>query len=70
MSVRHGAFTTIVFGFPLVGASGAFGKFPLVAKEVFKVVVTPLSRCGGPGNFEATGDGVAAFTGAKAAVPA
>ncbi len=55
---------------PLLGTGRALREFPLVAEQVFKEVVAPLRGRGGPGDFEAAGDRVAAFAGAEAVLPA
>ena len=55
---------------PLLGAGGTFAQFPLEAEQVFEVVVVPLGGHGGPGDFQAAGDGVAALAGAELVVPA
>ena len=45
------------------------GQLPFVAEEVLKEVVAPFRRRGRPGNFQAAGDRVAAFSAAKCARP-
>lgn len=57
-------------GDPLVRAGRALGQFPLVAEQVLEEVVAPLRGRGGPGHFQAAGDGVGALAGAEAAAPA
>ena len=59
-----------ILGDPLVRAGRAFGQLPLVAKQVFEEVVAPLGGRGGPGDFQAAGDGVAAKAAAVLADPA
>ena len=68
--VRNGACTGAVLGHPLVGATRALGQFPFEAEQVLEVVVAPLGGRGGPGDFQSTGDGVAALAGAEAVLPA
>ncbi|RMQ32055.1 Type II secretion system protein C [Pseudomonas syringae pv. actinidiae] len=51
-------------------AGRALGQFPVEGKEIFQVLVAPLGRRRGPGHFQAAGDGVATFTGAKFVAPA
>ena len=48
----------------------ALRQLPFVAEQVPEEIVAPLRWRGGPGYFEAAADCVAAFTGAKAALPA
>ena len=55
---------------PLLRTGGALREFPLVAEQVFEEVVAPLRGRGGPGDFEAAGDCVAALAGAEAVSPA
>ena len=70
MGIGNDAGARAVFRFPLVRASRALGQFPLEAEQVFQVVVAPLGRSGGPGDFQAAGDGVGPFAGAEAVFPA
>ncbi len=58
MGIGHHVIAFAVFGCPLPGACGAFGEFPVVFVEVFEVAMGPFGRGGGPGAFEAAGDGV------------
>ncbi|GEM_PF-1940518 len=59
-----------VFRHPLVRAGRALGQLPFVFEQVAEEVVVPLGRGGGPGDFQAAGDGVFANAGAEGAVPA
>jgi hypothetical protein len=43
---------------PLVGAGRALGQFPLVAEQQLEIAHVELGRVGGPGAFDAGGDGV------------
>ena len=58
MRIRNGACTGPVFGLPLVSTGGAFRQFPIEVEEILQLIVAPLGWGGGPGAFEATGDGV------------
>ena len=51
-------------------AGRALRQFPFVAEQVPEEVAAPLRGRGGPGDFQAAGDRVAAFARAKAALPA
>src|SRR4029077_14554442 len=51
---------------PLVRAGRALRQFPLVAEQVPEEVVAPLRRRGGPGDFHAARDRVAALARAEA----
>ena len=68
--VRHGAGAGAIFRLPLLRAGRALGQFPFVAEEVLEETVAPLRRRGGPGDFQAAGDRVAAFARAEAVLPA
>ena len=57
-------------GNPLMRTGRALREFPLVAEQVLEEVVAPLRGRGGPGDFQAAGDRVAADAGAEAASPA
>ncbi|MNC16139.1 hypothetical protein D3C75_639870 [compost metagenome] len=70
MCIRNGAGTRAVFRLPLVCPRRALGQFPFVTEQVLQVVVAPLGWRGGPGDFQAAGDGVATFTGTERALPA
>jgi hypothetical protein len=68
--MRHGAGAGAILRLPLMRAGRALGQFPFVAEQVLEEVVAPLRGRGGPGDFQAAGDRVAAFAGAKAVLPA
>ena len=68
--VGHRAVAGAVLRPPLVRAGRALRQFPLVAEQVLEEVVAPLRRRGGPGDFQAAGDRVAALAGAEAVLPA
>lgn len=70
MGIRDDAGAGTTFGRPLVRARRALGQLPLEAEQVFQVVVAPAGGRGGPGHFQAAGDGVGALAGAKGALPA
>ena len=70
MGVGDGAGACAVLRRPLMGAGGAFSEFPFVAEEVLEEIVAPLCGGGGPGDFQAAGDGIAGFAGFEAALPA
>ena len=70
MRVGDGAGTGAAAGYPLLRACRALGQLPFKAKQVLEVLVGPLGWLAGPGDFQATGDGVAALAGAKAVLPA
>src|SRR5512143_1828725 len=53
-----------------MSAGRAPGQFPFIAEQIPEEVVAPLRGRGGPGDFQAAADRVAAFAGAKAALPA
>src|ERR1035441_4548888 len=66
----HGAGTGAILRRPLMGTGGALREFPFEAEQVPEEVGAPLRGRGGPGDFQAAGDRVAAFTRAKATLPA
>ena len=68
--IRHRAAPAPFFGHPLVRAGRALRQLPFVAEQVLEEVVAPLRRRGGPGDFQAAGDRVAAFARAEAVLPA
>ena len=68
--MRHGAGTGAVLRLPLVRTGRALRQFPFEAEQVPEEIVAPLRGRGGPGDFQAAGDRVAAFAGAEAAFPA
>ncbi|MNV67222.1 hypothetical protein D3C71_1600120 [compost metagenome] len=53
-----------------MGTGWALGQLPFKTEQVFKEVVAPLGGCGGPGHFQAAGDGVATKAAAVLADPA
>ena len=55
---------------PLVCASRALSKFPLVAKQVPEKVGAPLGGSGGPGDLQSARDRVATLACAEAVLPA
>ena len=69
MRVRYGALRGLIGGDPLVRSCRTLRELPLVAEERVEVAVVPLRRRGSPCALEAAGDGVAAVTGAEAALP-
>src|SRR5262245_21221355 len=70
MRMRHGTGACAVLRLPLMGAGRALREFPLVAEQVLEVVVAPLRRRRGPGDFQAAGDRISAYAGSKFASPA
>ena len=70
MGIRHRTGARAVLRRPLMRAGRALRQLPFVAEQVPEEVVAPLRRRGGPGDFQAAGDRVAAFAGAEAALPA
>ena len=56
--------------FPLISTSRALCQLPFVTKQVFKVVVAPLSRSCRPSNFKTTGNRVSSLTRLETAHPA
>ena len=50
--------------------AGLFVEFPLVLEQVLQIVIAPLGRGLGPGDFQAAGDRVTAFARAEGALPA
>ncbi|MDQ1094063.1 hypothetical protein QE400_003476 [Xanthomonas sacchari] len=59
-----------VLGHPLVRAGRALAQLPVELEQVLEELVGPLRRLGGPGDFQAAGDGVAALAAAEAVGPA
>ena len=70
VGIRHGTGARAMLRLPLMRTGRALRQFPFVAEQVPEEVVAPLRRRGGPGDFQAAADRVAAFAGAKAALPA
>ena len=70
VGMRHRAGARPVLRLPLMRAGRALRQLPVVAEQVLEEVVAPLRRRGGPGDFQAAGDGVAAQARAEAARPA
>src|SRR6059036_4001963 len=68
--MRHRTGARAPLRFPLMRAGRALRQLPFVAEQVVEVVVAPLRRRGGPGDFQAAGDGVATLARAEAVVPA
>src|SRR5271169_3501729 len=68
--VGNGTGARVAFGLPLMRAAGALGEFPVVLEKVVEEVVAPFGRRGGPGDFQAAGDGVAGDAGGVSARPA
>ena len=58
-----------IFGYPLVCTGRTFGQLPFIAEQVFKEIIAPFGRGGGPYYFKAAGNGVCAFTGTIAVAP-
>src|SRR5262245_66259808 len=67
--MRHGTGACAVLRHPLMRAGRALREFPLVAEQVLEVVVAPLRRRRGPGDFQAAGDRVTADARAQAVPP-
>ncbi len=70
MRIRHRIGACATLRHPLVRTGRALGQFPFVAEQVPEEVAAPLRGRRGPGDFQAAGDRVTAFAGAKAALPA
>ena len=70
VGIRHRAGACAILRLPLMRTGRALRQFPFVAEQVPEEVVAPLRGRGGPGDFQAAGDRVAAFAGAEAALPA
>ncbi len=70
MRIGHGTDAGVTLRLPLICSGGALGQLPFVAKQVVEEVVAPLCRLGGPDDFQAAGDGVAALAGAETVPPA
>ena len=70
VGIRHGARCGGVRGSPLLRTGRALRQLPLIAEQVFKVVVVPLYWVGGPCAFQAAANGVSAFAAAKGILPA
>ena len=70
MRIRHRLLRGGVLGHPLVSACWAFGQYPLVAEQVFKVAVVPLDGVVGPCAFKAATNLVATLAAAEGIFPA
>src|SRR5271157_1436207 len=70
MRIWHSTGARVTLRLPLLRAGRALCQFPFVAEQVPQEVVAPLRGRGGPDDFQAAGDGVAAFARAIAALPA
>ncbi|EFF49395.1 type II secretion system protein C [Xanthomonas citri pv. aurantifolii str. ICPB 10535] len=68
--VRIGNDGVGVLGHPLVRAGRALAQLPLETEQMVEVIVAPLRRRGGPGDFQAAGDGVGALAASVAVMPA
>src|SRR5689334_15750651 len=68
--MRHGAIARAVLWPPLLRTGRALRELPFVAEETLEKAHAPLRGRGGPGDFEAAGDRVAAFAGAELIAPA
>ena len=63
-------FVRQINGFPLMGTGRTFGQLPLIPEQHIKIAVIPFGGGGGPGAFNAAGNGVTAHTAFKLALPA
>ena len=70
VSIRHATLRGFILGGPLRRPGRALRQFPLVAEQVFEVIVIPLHRVGGPCALQSAGDRVAAAAATKAVPPA
>src|SRR5262245_59002434 len=68
--MRNRPLTDAVLRLPLLRASRTLGQLPLVFEEVLEKVVAPLRWRRRPRDLETAGDGVGAFAGLVAALPA
>src|SRR4051812_40668685 len=59
MRIGHRPRTRIALRLPLVCAAGTLRHLPFVLEQMFKVVVAPLLRFGGPRHLYAAGNSVA-----------
>src|ERR1700730_10599777 len=67
--IRRRAVACTMFRRPLVRPRWALGQFPFEAKQVVEEVVTPLSRCLRPNDFQTAADGVSTRTFSKLILP-
>ena len=70
VGVRHRSYSSIALGLPLPSTCGALSELPLVAEEVFKIVIAPLRWGGGPCSLESAGNGVFGVAFAVGVLPA
>src|SRR6202162_5944332 len=70
VGIRHCSGARATLRRPLVRTGWALRQLPFIAEQVAEEVVAPLRRRTAPGNFQAAGDRVTTFAGAKAALPA
>src|SRR5208337_291663 len=69
VGIRNGARCRPVLGRPLVRTGWALHQLPLMAEQVFQVVVAPLRRRLAPNDLQAAADRVVAVAAAIAALP-
>ena len=70
MGIGHRICASPSFRGPLMRSSRTFHQLPLIAKQVFEIVVIPSHRVGRPSPFDAAGDRIPTFASAEAALPA
>src|SRR6516225_5802354 len=70
MRIRHRPGADAILRSPLMRAGWTLRQLPIVLEEVLEEGIAPSRRRRGPGDFEAAGDGIAAFAGAEFALPA
>src|SRR6478736_6007176 len=68
--MRHGASAGAILWRPLMCPGWALREFPFKAEQIPEEIVAPLRGRGGPGDFQAAGDRIAAFARAEAVLPA
>src|ERR1700757_4150569 len=69
MCIRYRTGACVTLRLPLIRTGRALRQLPVIAKQVFKEVVTPLRRRTGPDDFQAAGERIRALAGAKAVLP-
>src|ERR1700757_4751406 len=70
MCIRYRTGACVTLRLPLIRTGRALRQLPVIGKQVFKEVVTPLRRRTGPDDFQAAGERIRALAGAKAVLPA
>src|SRR5580700_10561526 len=68
--IRHRPGASAILRRPLVRTRRTLCQFPLVAEQIFEIVVAPLRRRRGPNHFQAAADRLSAAALAEAILPA